>query len=1021
MKARFLFVFLFLSVTLLAVAGDGVGEATAGALQGSTMPAEEALQAVAHGRLVPSGSRPDGVVAAEGPASRIRIPREAGTPADLSGEIAFASDRSGAVYNVYTQSAGGGAAQLFVSSTGHDATPSWSPDGSRLVYASDRSGNFEIYVRPAGGVETKVTNNAFEDIHPSWSPDGRRILFASNRNGGYFQSFTMDVNGQNVEQVSVVPGNHTLWPRYSPDGDRIVFMRASIAIPACDWNWDIWTMDAAGHNQVRVTTQLGGDLYPGWTPDGRIIYASCRNFIDSDLFIVDPNTGAEVRLTNWLFSDEWHATYAPGASHLAFNTTVDGNSEVYIAPAAGGTAVNFTQSVAEDVAPSWTAQTQGPCVGVDMSLQPILLAPGWEAKDTIEADTAGFKQMLPSLESMGYRLECNLFYAGDTAANLTLYENGEVIRQALCDAYRRVKSRNPLWNGRFDIIGHSFGGLRSRAFLENQEAYDHAGRNGARCEPGHLQVGEKLLVDNLFTLGSPHGGGTPDLPGALFIGLSHLRHPDEWHSIKELLFDMPAYNKAHSQPPRVCYRLVGGDAWEQPLTVATLGWLYSPLQQLVANDLGVYRWSAHSLALFWSDQYSQVVPLGTPDMHGYFGLLSLIQSYVYPTNTFDGVIKNRLGADMATCAADQANARVASETEPTPPPVPALLLEEGEVADGSAATRSFELLEAGTVTIYLQWPAGEMTLTLVDPDGNFIDPVTVQSVPNADYQEMTAMSQVAAYVFREAPGGDWSYTVTATGVPDDVPYRLMALFSEPIAIQAEASDWQKAGEPVTISGALTYAEATPLTNAAVEALIGRPDGTTDTLTLFDDGAHTDRTAGDGLYGNRYTGADTGGYYVARVRASGSYQGQVYARTAEAFFTVAPGTAALGGQYSDQPRDDDNDGYYDWLDVGTSVAINDSGSYLLAADLVAADGSYVAHATTRVALAAGTRPVTLSFGGEDIARSGQDGPYTLSSVMLIDIENGTLVLDRAEDAYVTAAYDHSRFGRPPAVYLPVVLR
>lgn len=678
-------------------------------------------------------------------------------------------------------------------------------------------------------------------------------------------------------------------------------------------------------------------------------------------------------------------------------------------------------NLGEDVAPSWTARAQGECVGVNVALQPILLAPGWDAADTIEQDSGGFRQMLPSLESMGYRLECNLFYAGDTAANLTLYENGEVIRQALCSAYRRVKNRNPLWDGRFDIIGHSFGGLRARAFLENGDVYDPSGENGTTCEPGQLQAGEKLFVDNLFTLGSPHGGGTPDLPGALFIGFSHLLHPDEWHSIKELLFDMPAYNKAHSQPQGVCYRLVGGDAWEQPLTVATVGWLHSPLQQLIANDLGVYRWSAHSLALFWSDHYAQAVPVDTPDMHGYFGLLSLIQSYVYPGNTFDGVIKDRIGAGMATCQADRANARPVSEAEPTPPPVPSLLLAEGEVAGGSAVTGSFELLEAGSATVYLQWPVGEMTLTLTAPDGNTIDPVTVQSVPGADYQEMAAMSQVAAYVFNETAPGTWSYRVTATAVPGDVPYRLMALFSRPIAIQAEASDWQKAGEPVTISGALTYAETMPLTNAAVEALIVRPDGTTDTLTLFDDGAHNDQAAADGVYGNTYSGAGMGGYYAARVRASGTYQAQTYARTAEAFFTVAPGTAGLGGQYSDQPRDDDDDGYYDWLDVGTTVAVNDSGSYLLAADVTAQDGTYVAHATTRVALAAGTQPLTLSFGGEDIARSGRDGPYTLSGVMLIDIDDGTLVLDRAEDVYVTTAYDHSHFGRPPAIYLPVVLR
>ena len=65
-----------------------------------------------------------------------------------------------------------------------DVEPAWSPDGSRIAFASTRDGNFEIYVMNADGSnQTRLTNNAAADDQPAWSPDGTRIAFKSNRDG----------------------------------------------------------------------------------------------------------------------------------------------------------------------------------------------------------------------------------------------------------------------------------------------------------------------------------------------------------------------------------------------------------------------------------------------------------------------------------------------------------------------------------------------------------------------------------------------------------------------------------------------------------------------------------------------------------------------------------------------------------------------------------------------------------------------------------------------------------------------
>src|SRR5688572_13502857 len=83
---------------------------------------------------------------------------------------------------VFFAAAGLAAAQV----TFLNINPSWSPDGRRLVFQSDRHGSTELYVIDAdGNNERRLTFNGGDDTHPSWSPDGQWIVFDSNRDGSW--------------------------------------------------------------------------------------------------------------------------------------------------------------------------------------------------------------------------------------------------------------------------------------------------------------------------------------------------------------------------------------------------------------------------------------------------------------------------------------------------------------------------------------------------------------------------------------------------------------------------------------------------------------------------------------------------------------------------------------------------------------------------------------------------------------------------------------------------------------------
>jgi Tol biopolymer transport system component len=1087
---------------------------------------QEEVYALAAGRLLPVKSTQAPV---ERPPAPSYLPAQSGfisagnslPPASL----AFQSNRAGQ-FGVYSQAPGTAQAELLIAGPGNNVTPVWSPDGRELIFASDRAGTFSIYRLTGDGLTLRLTDNAADDFHPAWSPDGQTIIFSSGRGGAYYQIFTMNADGENRQQLTAVPGNHLMYPRYSPDGARIAFMRASIPIPACDWNWDIWLMDANGGNHQRETTYIAGDLYPEWLSNEELIYTSCPWLI-ADLYRRNVVTGQEINLTNTLLTSEWGAVYLPGYDYIAYNSSAPGKTDVYLQHLPTSTVTNLTANAgSDDMAPSWQGSAQEstlisgrvtrfggrPLPQIPLSLHngvsvisdesgyfsfndlapgtytvstpqestdytftpgahtvsvppgvfgrdfvgkdcrqatatpPILIVTGWSGSVSqnlySDSQLAYFIDWLEGRNGYpghGYFEGCNLFYARHTTATKNLKENGLILGDELCAYAAMVDLNGQPWNREFDVIAHSYGGLRTRAMLENDDLYTPGSGPPAGLSCG----GNSIRVRNLFMMGTPNGGAWPDLPLAAVIGALAVIRGGEWIAMKEMLPPVRlAQNLSHTQPEGVSYYLIGGDARAQWPVFAT----FFLVQQLTghygyhvlstANDLAVQQASVHALAGYpLQSHYPQAFPMATFDLHGDIPYLHL-PSYMNPQATFQQIICPHLAtnnpcnqsgaAALVSRPAPSAGVSILSavveqQQAQMSPPLPQVDIAAGTLAADEVVTGHFVVEAAGPAAVYLYWFGGDVELALKDPTGAVIDRYSAGGDPNVDTLQFdTGLGLIAGFQITGTVAGAWTYTVTAASLLEPTPYRLTLLPTAPIAVSGAVPTWQPAGLPVVITAAVTYSATIPLAGGTVFAQIQQPDGFTHALTLLDDGNHHDGAANDGVFGGVYTPLASGGVYGILLTANGVHNGKAYTRTAPAVFTVAPANATLSGQYSDRVLANNPLGLYEALEVAVDLMVSQPSTFTLSADLFAGN-SLVAPARTTVYLMPGSQTVELLFDGRRINAGGFDGPYTVRNVLLLDEAVVTVLIEAADNVYTTADYDHSQFGTPLRVYLPLLTR
>lgn len=194
--------------------------------------------------------------------------------------------------DLYSVPSGGGRAVQLTQNARRDFMPIWSPDGSKIAFASDRGGNYDVYIIPAqGGVAQQVTWHSAHDYPSAFAADGKSLYFESTRvdaiqsldipNRRMSELYQIDITDlaepKEPSQVFSIPAESL-----SVRGKRFLYHdRKGYEDPwrkrhQSSVTRDVWRYDGSDGSHTKLTTFAGEDRNPVWLDDKTFLYLSER-------------------------------------------------------------------------------------------------------------------------------------------------------------------------------------------------------------------------------------------------------------------------------------------------------------------------------------------------------------------------------------------------------------------------------------------------------------------------------------------------------------------------------------------------------------------------------------------------------------------------------------------------------------------------------------------------------------------------------------------------------------------------
>jgi sugar lactone lactonase YvrE len=886
--------------------------------------------------------------------------------------------------HVWVGTLGGGVSRFdgqewFTYSTGHGLADDWvtavAVDNNGDVWAGTYGGGLSRFDGTQWSIYTAADSGLANDWVTALTVDRSGSLWVgtdgggvSHRNGQSWQAFTPATSGLASFWVTALAADgDTLWVGTYDSGVSRYDGRAWEAYSTgnsalADDHVNAIAFD--GRGWVWVGTDYGVSLFDGQTWR---TYAAADGLADDRIEAIACDSQGRL----------WFGT-AKGVS--VFNGA---NWTIYTAR--NGPAADFVSAVAADPVDDLWFGTLGGGVSVlgqprelPQPPPPVVLVHGWQDSEIVEESQ--FKYMSQWLERDGF----GVYYATGISPERNLYRNAQKLKETI----ERAKADSGA--SQVSLIAHSMGGLVARAYVESA-----------------LYGGD---VAQVFVLGTPQAG--LDLWQGYLLRQA-VRNPG-MPSLQELAPEhMLLFNRAHHPRPDVPYFLIAGDY--QGINMNGQG---SPPLHLPPGDGIVTLESAHALA------GPSVYPIITSDLHGWGTDVSRLDlpSYLWPDGTYNTYLRNQLRIGNRGYSEDTVERESAPPVQQVHTP-----FIEGHLSAGQTVTETVAVDFRGPARFYLTWDEGDLSLALIDPQGRRIDQREAEKDGGIWHLSLGTdiMAHLESYVVEEASPGRWQMVIRRA-CPEPCPERSRresrrddnglapVSFNTYVALESDLTltlstdrERHRRDQGVIITATLA-SPAGPVTGAAVEAEVVRPDGSSQIIFLLDDGVHHDRAARDGVYGGIYSDADVGGYHPLFVSAHGTWRGREFERGAEMLVPVSPQSASLAGTYAHRGQDTNGDGRYERLLVDVGVEVTQASEFALAGTLCDSRGDEIVTTVAYASLDTGLHVMTLPFDGALVHVHGAAGPYRLDQVILMDVSGAAIEVDEANNVYLIGGYNYDDF-------------
>jgi Tol biopolymer transport system component len=251
---------------------------------------------------------------------------------------------------LYLVKADGSGLRRLTRNAAHDAQAAWSPDGRKIAFISGRDGGAEIYVMNADGADQRRLTRTHQNEGPlAWSPDGTRIAFSGTGAGKLRDLYVMNADGTLQRQFTATATADEEAPLWSPDGRQIAYLQN--ANRGSDPTSRIYVMNADGSGRHLLSNVRAVGTAPSWSPNGKkLVFSGPKG-----LYVAAADGSSVHRVAKSAFPDAF-PVWSPDGRKIAFlgglrpfqSPSLPPTADLYVINADGGGRLNLTRTPGVD-------------------------------------------------------------------------------------------------------------------------------------------------------------------------------------------------------------------------------------------------------------------------------------------------------------------------------------------------------------------------------------------------------------------------------------------------------------------------------------------------------------------------------------------------------------------------------------------------------------------------------------------------------------------------------------------------